>query len=226
MLVQIAVQEDWLLHMMDVKGAYLNAPIECEAYVQQPPGYQELPNAHLIWKLNKSLYGLKQSGRNWHNLLHQYLQDMDFEQSSADPCMFIKHIENDVIILLVWVDDIIIASSSKELKQKLSNQFNKKDLGELSSFLTIEFERTNETITMSQSRYQKDVLSRFCFDQCKPTTTPCKANPNSYYTDNEPVVPNESEIKIYRQMVRSLVYAMTCTLYHKTLSTLVQTRTK
>ena len=66
-------------------------------------------------KLNKSLYGLKQSGRNWHNLLHQYLQDMDFEQSSVDPCVFIKHIENDLIILLVWVDDIIITSSSKEL---------------------------------------------------------------------------------------------------------------
>ena len=215
MLVQIAVQEDWLLHQMDVKGAYLHAPIECEVYVQQPPGYQESPNAHLVWKLNKSLYGLKQSGRNWHNLLHQYLQDMDFEQSSADPCVFIKHIENDVIILLVWVDYIIIASSSKEFmddfKQKLSNRFNMKDLGELSSFLAIEFERTNETITMSQSRYLKDVVSRFGFDQCKPRTTPCEANPNSYHTGDESVAPNESEIKIYRQMVGSLVYAMTCT---------------
>ena len=214
MLVQIAVQENWLLHQMDVKGAYLHAPIECEVYVQQPPGYQESPNAHLVWKLNKSLYGLKQSGRNWHNL-HQYLQDTDFEQSSADPCVFIKHIENDVIILLVWVDDIIIASSSKELmddfKQKLSNRFNMKDLGELSSFLAIEFERTNETITMSQSCYLKDVLSRFGFDQCKPRTTPCEANPNSYHTDDESVAPNESEIKIYHQMVGSLVYAMTCT---------------
>ena len=58
---------------------------------------------------------------------------MNFEQSSADPCVFIKHIENDVIVLLVWVDDIITASSSKELlddfKQKLSNRFNMKDLG-------------------------------------------------------------------------------------------------
>ena len=215
MLVQIAVQENWLLHQMDVKGGYLQAPIECEVYVQQPPGYQESPNAHLVWKLKKSLYGLKQNGRNWHNVLHQYLQDMDFEQSSADPCVFIKHIENDVIILLVWVDDIIIASSFKELmddfKQKLSNRFNMKDLGELSTFLAIEFKRTNESITMSQSCYLKDVLSRFGFDQCKPRTTPCEANPNSYHTNDESVAPNESEIKIYRQMVRSLVYAMTCT---------------
>ena len=79
---------------------------------------------------------------------------MDFEQPSTDPCVFIKHIENDAIILLVWVDDIIIASSSKELmddfKQKLSNRFNMKDLGKLSFFLAIKFERTNETITMSQ----------------------------------------------------------------------------
>ena len=58
---------------------------------------------------------------------------MNFEQSSADPCVFIKRIENDLIVLLVWVDDIITASSSKELlddfKQKLSNRFNMKDLG-------------------------------------------------------------------------------------------------
>ena len=140
---------------------------------------------------------------------------MNFEQSSADPCVFIKSIENDVIVLLVWVDDIITASSSKELlddfKQKLSNRFNMKDLGELSSFLAIEFERTNETIVMSQSRYLKENLTRFDFHQCKPRTTPCEANSNSYHTEGESVAPNESEIKRCRQMVGSLVYAMTCT---------------
>ena len=88
--------------------------------MQQTPGYQGSPNAHFVWKLNKSLYGLIQSGRNWHNLLHQYLQDMNFEQSSADPCVFIKHVKNDVIILLIWIHDIIIAPSSKELMDDLS----------------------------------------------------------------------------------------------------------
>ena len=67
-LVQLAVQNDWLLKQMDVNGAYLHAPIECDVYVKQPPGYQQSRNP--VWKLKRSLYGLKQSGRNWHCLLH------------------------------------------------------------------------------------------------------------------------------------------------------------
>ena len=67
-LVQLAVQNDWLLKQMDVKGAYLHAPIECDVYVKQPPSYQQPRNP--VWKLKRSLYGLKQSGRNWHCLLH------------------------------------------------------------------------------------------------------------------------------------------------------------
>ena len=51
MLVQLAVQNNWLLEQMDVKGAYLHAPIECDVYVKQPPGYQQSPN--LVWKLKK-----------------------------------------------------------------------------------------------------------------------------------------------------------------------------
>ena len=97
MLVQAAVQKDWLLHQMDVKAAYLHAPIECDVYVQQPQGY--LADTNLVWKLNKSLYGLKQSGRSWHNLLHQYLKEINFVQSYADPCMFVQQVEDNTITI-------------------------------------------------------------------------------------------------------------------------------
>ena len=198
---------------MDVKGAYLHAPIECDVYVKQPPGYQQSTN--LVWKLKKSLYGLKQSGRNWHSLLHQYLKEMNFIQSNADPCVFIQKVAGGTTILSVWVDDIIIASSSKELmdnaKNKLRDRFNMKDLGEISSFLGIDFQRTNQTITMSQSRFLKEVLTRFGFDQCRPRTTPCEFNPNSYHANDEIQANNADSIRKYRQMVGGLVYSMTCT---------------
>ena len=181
MLIQLAIQNDWLLQQMDVKGAYLHAPIECDVYVTQPQGYQRSPN--LVWKLKNSLYGLKQSGRNWHNLLHQYLKELNFVQSTADPCVFIQNTIRGSTILLVWVDDIIITSSSEELmditKSKLKERFNMKDLGEVSSFLRIDFQRTNKSITMSQSRFLKEVLTKFGYDQCKPRTTPCEFNPDS-----------------------------------------------
>ena len=140
---------------------------------------------------------------------------MNFLQSNADPCVFIQNVESGTTILLVWVDDIIIASSSKELmdnaKNILKDRFNMKDLGEISSFLGIAFQRKKECITMSQSCFLKELLTRFGFDQCKPRSTPCEVNPNSYQANNDTEATDENCVRRYRQMVGSLVYAMTCT---------------
>ena len=75
MLLQHAVQNDMFVHQMDVKTAYLNAPIDCEIFMEQPEGYKKAGKnfEKLVYKLRKSLYGIKQSGRNWNNMLHEYL---------------------------------------------------------------------------------------------------------------------------------------------------------
>ena len=74
MLMQLVVQKGMVAHQMDVKTAYLNAPIDCELYMEQPQGYERkgLNGEKLVCKLKKSLHGLKQSGRNWNNMLHNY----------------------------------------------------------------------------------------------------------------------------------------------------------
>ena len=71
MLMQLAVRIKWLLHQMDAKGGYLHALIECDVYVSQPLGHEitDKDRKTLVWKLKKSLYSFKQSGRNWHNVL-------------------------------------------------------------------------------------------------------------------------------------------------------------
>ena len=84
MLLQIAMQQNLNLHQMDVKTAFLNGPIDCELYVEQPKGEK------LVCKLNKSLYGLKQSGRIWNLLLHDYLIEQGFKQSLTDMCVYTK----------------------------------------------------------------------------------------------------------------------------------------
>ena len=70
MLRQLAIQKCMVVHQMDVKMAYLNAPIDCELYKEQPEGYERkgLDGEKLVCKLKKSLYGLKQSGQNWNCL--------------------------------------------------------------------------------------------------------------------------------------------------------------
>ena len=76
MLTQIATQYNLMVHQLDEKSAYLNAPIEWELYMEQAKGVEienKNSNERLVYKLKKSFYGLKQSGRNWNNLLHTYL---------------------------------------------------------------------------------------------------------------------------------------------------------
>ena len=73
--MQRAVQNDMITHQMDVKTAYLNAPIDCDIYMEQPEGFEKVGKngEKLVSKLKKSLYGLKQSGRNSNNMLHSFL---------------------------------------------------------------------------------------------------------------------------------------------------------
>ena len=79
-LIQYAIQNKLLIHQMDVKSAYLHAPLEEEIYVKPPPGFEAVDESggKLVWKLLKSLYGLKQSGRNWHNHLREFLLEKKF----------------------------------------------------------------------------------------------------------------------------------------------------
>ena len=166
-LMQMAAQYDLILHQMDVKTAYLNAPIDCEIYMEQAEGFK-VPSEYdkgLVYKLNKSLYGLKQSGRNWNNLLHSYLLENNYEQNCVDPCVYVKRVENGIIVILVWVDDLIIAASNNmllsEVKQMLKNRFHMKDLGRLSYCLGMDFEQSDGIVRMNQKRYILKILERF-----------------------------------------------------------------
>ena len=133
--IQLAVDFDITVHQMDVKAACLNAPIDCEVYAERPQGFVEKGRSGemLIWKLNKSLYGLKQCGRNWNHMLPYYPSGIHFELLQSDPCVYIQHSGKQMTILIVWVDDLIIASNNEshltKLKQSLSDKFQMKDLG-------------------------------------------------------------------------------------------------
>ena len=209
LLQQMSVDYDFPVHQMDVKSAYLNAPIDCEIYVCQPKGYEKYGenNEKLYCKLNKSLDGLKQSGRNWNNLLHSHLIDQGFTQSKCDSCLYTRHCEKDglFLVLIVWVDDIIIGCNDDKMresvKQSLHDKFKMKDLGEISLFLGIEFTRENGCVTMHQTKFIHKVLERFQMSDCKPRGTPCEQKLET--DENESVDP-----RTYREIVGSLIYLM------------------
>jgi len=219
MLLQKAVNESLHLHQMDVKGAYLNAPIDKDIYVQQPPGYEltDESNRQLTCHLKKSLYGLKQSGRNWHNTLTDFLKSKGFRVSDTDPCVYILQTpSNERIIILFWVDDIILASSNTTLiettKQDLNTRFKMDDRGELRWFLGVDFKRLADgSYVMSQERYIDTILHRFRMENCNPVNTPAEKGLQLTSASEEEYQRFLARKFPYRSAVGSLIYLMVAT---------------
>ena len=208
-LFQIAAQENLVIHQMDVKSAYLNAPIDVKIYLEQPKGYTD---EDFVWLLNKSIYGLKQSGRQWNAVIHKFFINHKFKRSEVDACVYFFRMGNGVIIILIWVDDIILASNLVEYLNKTKNllkrHFKMKDLGPISNFLGIHVVQTPNVVELDQSNYLLKLLIRFGMIESKPRYTPCEKNPSAFSTNTE--IQPES-CKKYREIVGSLIYLMTCT---------------
>lgn len=207
-VLQKAAQENLLLHQMDVKTAYLHAPIDYEIYINPPEGYEEKEG--IVYKLEKSLYGLKQSGRNWNRVLHNCLTEDGFTQNPADHCVYVKESKEGKLIIITWVDDLIIAASNeerlKEVKEMLAEKFKMKDLGKLKHFLGIDFSQTDGCVKMSQERYTNKILQRFNMQDCRTRETPCEQKLE--YTDDAVKM---EDVRMYREAVGSLIYLTTCT---------------
>ena len=120
----------------------------------------------------------------------------------------------NIAYIVVWVDDILLAANTihllQRIKSTLETEFKMKDLGPISYFLGIEFKQTSENISMCQTYYIKNILSKFKMENCKPRSTPCEANLEVYKSNNNNSIHEESPSGTYREIVGSLVYAMTC----------------
>src|SRR5690606_7736635 len=136
-LISLAVKENLDLHLMDVVTAYLYGALDSEIYMKVPEGIELKDKKgsreqHCI-RLNKSLYGLEQSGRMWYNRLSQYLVKEGYKNDPISPCIFIKKFENKgFVIIAVYVDDLNIIGTSGEISETvkyLNKKFEIKDLG-------------------------------------------------------------------------------------------------
>ncbi|KAI9195028.1 hypothetical protein LWI28_010959 [Acer negundo] len=176
-LLSLAASLDWKLHQLDVKNVFLNGDLEEEVYISVPPGLKQKGGNNLVCKLQKSLYGLKQSLRAWFDRFTKAVKKCKFIQCQTDHTMFIKHsIGGKITILIVYVDDIILTCNCEEeiqaLKQVLAREFEIKDLGSLKYFLGIEIARSKEGIAVSQHKYVLDLLKETGMEDCKPVDTP------------------------------------------------------
>ncbi len=92
---------------MDVKIAFLNGDLEEEIYMEQPEGFTH-EGEHLVCKLHKSLYGLKQSPRAWNQKLDTFLKNIEFTRSDANFCVYVAQVADVKFFIVVYVDDLIL----------------------------------------------------------------------------------------------------------------------
>jgi len=218
-LLSIVAIHDLELHQMDVKTAFLNGVLEEEIYMQQPEGFIEPGNEHLVCKLKRTLYGLKQSPRVWYQTIDKFFADMGFKRVEGDYGLYVIWNDDVKCIIALHVDDLLIACNSvpymESVKQELHSEYEMKDLGEAKFVLGIEIERDRDRrkIHLNQQQYIENVLQRYNMTDCKPVSTPMEASVK--LTKSDAAVTNKQKQEMsavpYQSAVGSLMYAMTCT---------------
>lgn len=220
-LLALVAQFDLELAQLDVKTAFLHGDLDEEIYMSQPDGFKVPEKENLVCKLRKSLYGLKQSPRQWYKRFDRFMIGQKYTRSHYDHCVYFRKLrDGSFIYLLLYVDDMLIACKSKleidKLKTQLRNEFEMKDLGEAKKILGMEIDRdrVKGTVCLSQKQYLKKVLQRFGMDKnTKPVSTPL-AHHFKLSALMSPRTDKEREYMAqvpYACAVGSLMYAMVCT---------------
>ena len=107
-IMALASMMKWDLYQMDVKTTFLNGVIEEEVYIEQPQGFEVEDRFTHVCKLKKALYGLKQAPRAWYGRIDSFLMSMGFSKSKVNPNLYFKVIEDEPVILLLYVDDLFL----------------------------------------------------------------------------------------------------------------------
>lgn len=194
---------------MDVKSSFLNGDLEEEVCIDQRKGFQLSENQDFMCKRKKSLYGLKQSHRAWYSRMDRYLQKQGFKRGTTKSNIYIKEENENMIVIVIYVDDIIFGSNSNGPSQKfvedMQKEFEMSMISELTFFLGLQIYESNKGIFISQTKYIKEMLKKFKMEDSKPISTPmvtgCKLSKN----DESP----KAYHTMYRSMIGILLYVTT-----------------
>ena len=163
-LLAIAAQRGYDVDQLDVTAAFLNGKLDADehVYMHIPDGFERVPGH--VFKLRRSLYGLRQSPRHWNRVLHEFMMGHGMQQSQVDRCLY--YIPG-VLYVVCWVDDILIMSADgaakAAFKAAIAGQFPVRDLGEARSFLGMELtvDKQRHTVTLTSSAKIAAMLDKY-----------------------------------------------------------------
>ena len=125
MLIVIAALYNLEIHQIDVKTTFLNGDLDEEIYIKQPEGFTVSEKETKVCKLVKSLYGLKQASKQWHEKFDNAIISNDFKINESDKCVYVKRADKGYVIVCLYVDDMLIICSNHEIIMFIKKILNK-----------------------------------------------------------------------------------------------------
>ncbi|KAK8593575.1 hypothetical protein V6N12_045652 [Hibiscus sabdariffa] len=218
-LLALAAFRDYEIWQMDVKTAFLHGKLEEDVYMTQPEGFVTPKNVGKVYKLQRSIYGLKQASRSWNLHFNDAIKEFGFIRNEDEPCVYKKFSRSIVSFLILYVDDILIIGNDiptlQSVKAWLSSCFSMKDLGEAVYILGVKIyrDRSRRLLGLSQSTYIDKVLKRFNMETSKKGFLPM-THGISLSKEMCPSTSQERERMSqipYVSAIGSIMYAMICT---------------
>jgi hypothetical protein len=179
--------------------------------MRQPDSYND--GTDRVCKLVKTLYGLKQSGREWNIQFNDGLQDLGFTRLYSDPCTYVRRRGNNFQIITVWVDDLLLFANTEVgmrlCKEQIAHKWQVTDLGEPSKIIGIQIKSGADSISISQTKYIEAILKRENMDRANPVAMPLDPNgpiqPNPDHTEgnrSNPFVQSLGELQYLANATR------------------------
>lgn len=210
-LMAISVNLGLDIFHLDVTTAFLNGKLEEDVFMNQPEGFTVVGQEEKVLKLNRAIYGLKQSSRVWYQKVDVVLNNLGYKKSDLEPCLFIKRQQSKITIIALYVDDFFIFSNDEIetniLRKELAIKFKIKDLGRAKQCLglNINISKDKKRITIDQEHYINQLLKDFEMVDCKTTKTPMECNLQLLKC-------GKNDFKApYQQLIGSLMFLATMT---------------
>ena len=212
----VASRHKLAVRNLDIRTAYLYGQVDADIHLEIPEGFEPeteqeeaIMKDEAVCRLNKGLYGLKQSALLWNRTLVKALLKMGFRQMQSDPCIFTMHRKGRMLILAVYVDDMLVAREDDDdlnhVLEQLKKDFTIEDIGEVKQCLGIEVEKDAVgNFCICQTGYIERMMEKFKLHASKSARTPLQ---KQLKTDGSPPVDPSS----YRSMIGAILYVAVAT---------------
>ena len=212
-LLHIAACLDWDIQHVDIKTAFLHGvlPSSETVFMEQPPGFEEPGKEDWVWRLVKSIYGMRQASRIWNKTFHKSITALGFQRLVSEWCVYRRHSATGITMFAVHVDDIICISDTIEennrFKSELRQHWELSDLGPVKYALGIAItrDRSSRTISLSQTALIDRIVEEFGQLDAHPVDTPMVAGLQIVRPDKTLPISETDAAWIQRTPYRSLI---------------------